>query len=156
MIEMAPGMQRPFTIRETTWQAAGEQLRAIREAVFMREQGVPEDLEWDGLDAHCIHLLAESEEGESIGTVRLLADGHIGRMAVLREWRNKGVGTALLRRIIEIARKSGVQRVVLNAQTAAIGFYERAGFTASGDEFMDAGIPHYRMELALRSRTVSL
>lgn len=143
-------MQPPFTLRETSWQEAGEHLRAVREAVFMREQGVPEELEWDGLDQHCVHLLAETGQGEAIGTVRLLADGHIGRMAVLREWRGKGVGTALLQRITEIAKDSGLERVMLNAQTAALGFYERAGFTASGNEFMDAGIPHYHMERALR------
>ena len=142
--------QPEFIVREAKWEEAGEQLRAIRERVFIREQGVPEALEWDGLDADCIHLLAETEQGDAIGTVRLLADGHIGRMAVLKEWRGKGVGKVLLLRTIEIARDSGLKRVVLNAQTTALGFYQKAGFTASGGEFMDAGIPHYRMELALR------
>jgi len=142
--------QHKFTVREVKWEQAGEQLRAIRECVFIREQGVPEDMEWDGLDAECIHLLAKTAQGDAIGTVRLLADGHIGRMAVLKEWRGKGVGRALLLRTIELARDMGLRRVVLNAQTTALGFYEKAGFTASGGEFMDAGIPHYRMELVFR------
>ena len=141
--------QHKFTVREVKWEQAGEQLRAIRECVFIREQGVPEDMEWDGLDEGCIHLLAKTAQGDAIGTVRLLADGHIGRMAVLKEWRGKGVGSALLLRVIELARGMGLRRVVLNAQTTALGFYEKAGFTASGGEFMDAGIPHYRMKLVL-------
>lgn len=146
---MQPSLRHKFTVREARWEEAPEQLRAIRECVFIREQGVPEDMEWDGLDAECIHLLAETEQGDAIGTVRLLADGHLGRMAVLKEWRGKGVGSALLLRTIELARDMGLRRVVLNAQTTALGFYEKAGFTASGGEFMDAGIPHYRMELVL-------
>jgi predicted GNAT family N-acyltransferase len=142
--------QHKFIVREAKWEEAGERLRAIRECVFIREQGVPEELEWDGLDGECIHLLAETGPGDAIGTVRLLADGHIGRMAVLKEWRGRGVGSALLLRSIELARDMGLCRVVLNAQTTALGFYRKAGFKASGGEFMDAGIPHHRMELALR------
>ena len=142
--------QQKFVVREAKWEQAGEQLRAIRELVFIREQGVPEELEWDGFDAECIHLLAETEQGDAIGTVRLLPDGHIGRMAVLKEWRGIGVGKALLLQSLEIARAMGLDRVLLNAQTSALGFYRKSGFTASGSEFMDAGIPHYRMELVLR------
>jgi len=142
--------QHTFTVREAKWEEAGEQLRAIREHVFIREQGVPEDMEWDGLDAECFHLVAETGLGDAIGTVRLLADGHVGRMAVLKEWRGKGVGSALLLRTIELARDMELRRVVLNAQTSALGFYLKAGFTTLGGEFMDAGIPHYRMELVLR------
>jgi predicted GNAT family N-acyltransferase len=145
--------QHKFTVREVKWEQAVERLRAIRECVFIREQGVPEELEWDGLDAECIHLLAETGQGDAIGTVRLLADGHIGRMAVLKEWRGKGVGRALLLRTIALARDRGLHRVVLNAQTTALGFYQKAGFKASGGEFMDAGIPHYRMELGYSRHT---
>ena len=136
-------------MREAKWTEDRQQLRAIRECVFVREQGVPEELEWDGLDEACVHLVAETVQGDAIGTVRLLADGHIGRMAVLKEWRGKGVGKALLLQSLEIARTMGLDRVVLNAQTSALGFYQKADFTASGSEFMDAGIPHYRMERAL-------
>jgi predicted GNAT family N-acyltransferase len=147
---MQPSRQHEFSVREAKWEEDREKLRAIRECVFIREQGVPEAMEWDGLDEACVHLLAETEQGDAIGTVRLLADGHIGRMAVLKEWRGKGVGSALLLQTLGIARAMGLDRVVLNAQTTALGFYEKAGFTASGSEFMDAGIPHYRMELVLR------
>lgn len=147
---MQHSMQHKFIVREATWAEAAERLRAIRACVFIREQGVPEEMEWDGLDEGCIHLLAETAQGDAIGTVRLQADGHIGRMAVLKEWRGRGVGSALLLQSLEIARAMGLDRVVLNAQTSALGFYRKSGFTASGGEFMDAGIPHYRMERILR------
>ena len=132
-------------IQEVAWQHAEKALSEIRIQVFIKEQGVPETLEWDGLDAECIHLLAVSSSNIPVGTVRLLPDGHIGRMAVLKEWRNRGVGKALLLRILDIAQIHGIKVVVLNAQTSAQGFYEKLGFHAVGEEFMDAGIPHYKM-----------
>ncbi|MEK7303034.1 MAG: GNAT family N-acetyltransferase, partial [Pseudomonadota bacterium] len=81
------------------------------------------------------------------GTARLLPDGHIGRMAVLREWRGKGVGSAMLQRILEESSHRGMQKAMLNAQMAAIKFYEKFGFQVSGEEFMEAGIPHIKMIL---------
>ena len=142
---MIPG---EIEIQKVTWEDAEAVLRSIRTRVFIQEQGVPEELEWDGLDARCVHLVAVAA-GEPVGTVRLLPDAHIGRMAVLKDWRNKKVGAALLRGIIDIARKEGMRQVDLNAQTSARGFYEKHGFRSVGGEFMDAGIPHYHMMLAL-------
>ena len=140
---------KSFTVRIVNWQDDAPALRAIRETVFIHEQQVPVELEWDGLDADCLHVLAADSTGNPIGTARLLPDGHIGRMAVLKAWRGRGVGSALLRLLLDEASKRGLGQVVLNAQTYAAGFYAKFGFQAVGEEFMDAGIPHVRMILPL-------
>lgn len=137
------------TIREASWDEDGARLRAIRHEVFVREQGVPEALEWDGLDPACRHAVAEAPGGEAVGTGRLLPDGHIGRMAVLRPWRRSGVGSALLAQLIAMARARGDRCVVLHAQSYVTAFYRRAGFEVSSAEFMEAGIPHVEMRLRL-------
>lgn len=137
-----------YTTHIVRWQDAQIQLRAIRSTVFIQEQNVPEALEWDGEDAHAHHVLACDAEGKAIGTARLLLHGHlayIGRMAVLQSWRKQGVGSALLECVIAEARRRGASAAFLNAQTTAVGFYEHAGFTSQGEEFLDAGIPHFRM-----------
>ena len=100
------------------------------------------------MDADCIHVLAFSGE-TPIGTARLLLDGHIGRMAVLKNWRNKGVGSAMLQHLLVEIRHRGIQHAGLNAQLTAAGFYRLFGFQAEGEEFMDAGIPHIRMVLKI-------
>jgi len=141
---------KSFTVRIATWQEDSHELRAIRETVFILEQHVPIELEWDGLDVDCLHVLAASSAGESIGTARLLPDGHIGRMAVLKEWRGRGVGSALLQLLLAETRKCQVRQAVLNAQTSAAGFYAKFGFQTVGEEFMDAGIPHVKMVLPLQ------
>ena len=139
-----------FQLREVSWDEACARLRAIRHQVFVQEQGVPEALEWDGLDAGCRHVLAQSADGEAIGTGRLLPDGHIGRMAVLQAWRRSGVGTALLRELVSMAVDRGDPCVVLHAQAYVTAFYLRAGFEVASPEFMEAGIAHVRMQLRLR------
>lgn len=136
----------PISIRLCNWDEAQVDARRIREAVFVREQGVPPTLEMDGEDAHCDHALAVTEEGKAVGTGRLLPDGHIGRMAVLKEWRGMGVGAQLLQALVEQARRRRHACVRLNAQAYATGFYRRYGFEVSGPEFMEAGIPHLAMQ----------
>ncbi len=138
-----------FRVRNARWPDDEAPLRALRHAVFVVEQGVPEALEWDGADAECRHVLAEDAEGRAIGCGRLLPDGHIGRMAVLAPWRGRGVGTALLEALVALARELGHARVALNAQTHAVPFYARCGFVPCGPEFMEAGIPHRAMEREL-------
>ncbi len=138
-------MAESFHLRTALWPEDREALRRVRETVFVEEQGVPLELEWDGLDEQAFHLLAEDEQGNPVGTGRLLPDGHIGRMAVLEPWRDRGVGTALLLGLLEEGRRRGLDRLVLNAQLGALPFYERQGFVAEGPVFDDAGIPHRRM-----------
>ena len=135
-------MNSLFTVRRASWERDQLALRGIRETVFMREQSVPLELEWDGRDARGLHVIAEDAAGAPIGTGRLLPDGHIGRMAVLQPWRGMGVGSALLAELVLYASERGLAEVVLNAQTHALGFYARFGFEAEGEEFLDAGIPH--------------
>lgn len=144
---MSPG---GFRVRPAVWERDEETLRLIRFAVFVAEQRVPEALEWDGIDAQCEHAIAEDDSGSPIGCGRLLPDGHIGRMAVLREWRGRGVGGAILDWLVELARKRGHAVARLNAQTHAIPFYEAHGFAPVGEPFDEAGIPHRAMERALR------
>lgn len=138
-----------FRIEPASWPQDRDALRAVRETVFVEEQGVPLSLEWDDQDAIARHLLARDATGQPIGTARLLPDGHIGRMAVLADWRGKGVGSALLQAVLAQARQHGLTQVMLNAQCSALGFYERLGFVAEGPVFDDAGIPHRRMRLSL-------
>jgi len=138
-----------YRVRLADWTADQPTLRHIRRIVFIDEQMVPEALEWDGIDGECRHIIAENAAGEAIGCARLLPDGHIGRVAVLAEVRGQGVGDALLARMIALATELGHERVIVNAQTHALAFYEHHGFVAVGDEFDDAGIPHRAMERCL-------
>jgi predicted GNAT family N-acyltransferase len=119
--------------------------------VFVREQGVPAEIEMDAQDAQCEHALAYGEDGTALGTGRLLPDGHVGRMAVLKQWRGQGVGALLLQVLVERARARGDAAVRLNAQTTAAGFYRRYGFEVSGPGFIEAGIPHVPMQRQLKS-----
>ncbi|MBX9753381.1 MAG: GNAT family N-acetyltransferase [Pseudomonas sp.] len=131
-------------IRLADWKKDQAALRRIREAVFIAEQAVPAELEWDADDASAVHFLAL--EGEyPMGTARLLPDGHIGRVAVLKDWRGLKVGDKLLRAVIEEAEKRGLKQQMLSAQVHASSFYERFGFSVVSDEFLDAGIPHVDM-----------
>lgn len=132
-------------VRVVSWDQARAGASAVREQVFVHEQHVPLELEWDGLDPQCVHVIARDGNGDIIGTARMLADGHIGRMAVLPAWRGRGVGSALLRALLEEARQRGIEHPFLHAQTSATGFYRRHGFAIAGKEFMDAGIPHVTM-----------
>lgn len=138
-------MNDDFSIRIMPWSDARAAAQPIRETVFVAEQGVPPEIELDDWDERCEHAIAYDADGRPVGTGRLLPDGHIGRMAVLREWRGKGVGGRLLAALIERARARGMQRVALNAQTKATPFYARFGFVVAGEEFMEAGIPHIAM-----------
>ncbi|GAA1444009.1 GNAT family N-acetyltransferase [Nocardiopsis tropica] len=120
----------------------------IRGAVFVSEQQVPVEEEWDERDTAAVHLLALAD-GIPVGTVRLVDQGDgaglLGRLAVLPKGRGNGTGAALVRAAEERARERGFVRVELHAQTHALGFYARLGYTAHGDEFLDAGIPHLHM-----------
>lgn len=142
-------IEERFIVEPASWTVDLPELRRVREAVFIDEQKVPLSEEWDELDPRCHHVLARDRERRAIGTGRLTPDGKIGRMAVLPAWRGIGVGTAILRVLIEQARELGLPAVRLHAQRHAIGFYEKFGFEAYGEEFSEAGIPHRRMRLWL-------
>lgn len=131
-------------VRLADWHRDNAELRRIREAVFIAEQSVPPELEWDSEDEHAVHFLA-LEDGYAIGTARLLLDGHIGRVSVLRDWRGLHVGEALMQAAIDEAERRGLSRQTLTAQVQALPFYQRLGFEAVSDEFLDAGIPHVDM-----------
>lgn len=137
-------------IRIADWQREQQALKEIRSEVFVQEQSVPVELEWDGLDNEALHLIATQTDNIAIGTARLLSDGHIGRVAVLKAWRRQGIGTALMREIIHQAELLGYKKLELAAQIQAIPFYERLGFVSYGDDFMDAGIPHKNMRRTMR------
>ncbi|MDP2154155.1 MAG: GNAT family N-acetyltransferase [Methylotenera sp.] len=139
-------LQDSFNIEKVTWQTHAQQLISVREAVFVVEQNVPIELEWDGLDETAQHLLALSEAGEAIGCARLLGDGSIGRMAVLKPWRGVGVGAALLNAAIVYYRQLGFYVVTLSAQVHAIAFYEKFGFKVCSEVYVDAGIFHRDMK----------
>lgn len=141
-------MPEPIIIQEGSWAELGELAGEIRRVVFIDEQCVPLAEEWDGRDDACLHFLAWRGEA-ALGTARLLPDGHIGRVAVLRDARGLGIGAALMEAAIDSARRLGHAQVELAAQTHALAFYENLGFVAFGEIFMDAGIPHRNMRLLL-------
>ncbi len=145
-------MSNPFTVSLISWHDGEPLLRAIREAVFIREQGIAVALEWDGLDENCRHALALSLGGDAVGCGRLLPDGHIGRISVLPQWRKQKVGTALMEALINEARARGCKQVDVDAQTHAVPFYQSMGFSVHGKEFLDAGLPHIKMKLKLLPR----
>jgi predicted GNAT family N-acyltransferase len=145
-----------FGIEAGSWDKFGDHARQVREPVFVDEQKVPRDMEWDTHDAASQHVIAFDSTSGAIGTGRLLLDGHLGRIAVRADWRGKGVGRALLERLLEEAEQSGLRNLELHAQTQAVGFYRRFGFVEQGPAFMEAGIPHRTMvRLASCLNTVS-
>ena len=137
-----------FTLELSRWHDNEPDLRAVRTAVFIHEQAIPEEDEWDEMDAVSLHLLARVD-GRAVGTGRLLPDGRIGRMAVLREARGTGVGSAVLQRLMAAASAAGHRESTLNAQVSVIPFYTAHGFQPEGEIFDECGIPHQRMRARL-------
>ncbi|HWK62226.1 MAG TPA: GNAT family N-acetyltransferase [Eoetvoesiella sp.] len=138
-----------YSIKLAGWDEIGRQAGAVRFEVFVNEQNVPLEEELDDEDARAIHVLASDGRGIAVGTGRLLGDGHIGRMAVLRPWRGRGVGSAMLLALVDEARRRGHGHAVLSAQCHARAFYAAHGFVAEGGTYMDAGIEHITMRRVL-------
>ncbi|HET8700118.1 MAG TPA: GNAT family N-acetyltransferase [Nitrococcus sp.] len=132
-----------------SWDELGRLAAAVRRRVFVDEQGIPAELEWDALDSTSRHWVAVMDPDGPIGTVRLTAQAHVGRMAVLPAWRRRGIGTRLLQAVLEEAAAAGFSAVALAAQLPVIPFYERLHFESYGEIFQEAGIPHRMMRRAL-------
>ncbi len=140
-----------LNIRIADWHTDQEKLSTIRRQVFIEEQKVPEALEWDADDASATHFLVtydvDAIAHDLIATARLKPDGQIGRMAVLAKYRNHGIGSQLLRFVLQTAANQNHKKIYLHAQTTAIHFYEKHGFEAQGEIFYEADIPHRNMRL---------
>lgn len=132
----------------TTWSTDGPQLRQVRREVFVLEQAIPEELEWDADDPVSVHALALLNR-EPVGTGRLTPAGKIGRVAVLASCRGRGLGLRIMKLLLDEARHRGLTEVELNAQLAVVPFYEKLGFRAEGGVFEEAGIPHRKMRRPL-------
>ena len=144
-------MKPPFTnvnITQVSWYKAENYLREVRQVVFVEEQAVAPDFEWDNLDAGAIHILALSDN-QPIACLRIIDYHKIGRMAVLKEWRGMGLGSALLLEAVAVCKNYGSKSVHLSAQTHAIGFYQQSGFKVTSVEYCDVQIPHVDMQLDL-------
>ncbi|NTV94938.1 MAG: GNAT family N-acetyltransferase [Thiobacillus sp.] len=136
-------------IRPADWRADEPAIAAVRRSVFIEEQRVPEDMEWETGDRECDWFVALAG-GVVVAVARLTPAGRIGRMAVLPGWRGRGLGSALLGLAVECGRRRGLGRLELHAQCHALGFYERLGFVADGPEFAEADIPHRHMFMNLK------
>jgi len=139
-----------YRIEPADFHADNDDLHAVRDAVFVIEQRIPAEIEWDEQDPHSLHLIARDVEHNPIGTGRLSPEGKIGRLAVLSAWRHQGVGKSIMTALLTEAQKRGWPEVSLSAQTSVLGFYERFGFVTAGETFIEAGIPHQAMRLKLQ------
>ena len=137
-------LNEPFRVELLDWEQARARAAPIRFAVFVGEQRVPAEIEMDEMDPVCVHALAFHGQ-EAVGTGRLLPDGHIGRMAVLRAWRGRRAGSLILEKLVEAAKRRGDREAVLSAQVHAVPFYVLHGFSARGPVYEEAGIPHQEM-----------
>ena len=133
------------TISLVSWSDRQADLISVRRSVFIEQQNVPEEIEIDGRDPDCYHVLACDRSGRAVGTARLDEKGKIGRMAVLPEYRGMGIGAGMLEAIMDCGRAEGITDFRLSAQIAAIGFYRKMGFETYGEEFWEAGIRHINM-----------
>jgi len=141
--------QSSWYARLCDWQQDEALIKCVRTAVFIREQGIPAEMEWEAADSHCLHALALSGH-QAIGTGRLLDNGMIGRMAVVAHWRRRGVATALLQLLLQTAKDRGMTHLHLHAQCAVIDFYKQFGFQSKGRIFQEADINHQLMIKTLR------
>lgn len=140
-----------LTLRRADWERDRHTLHSLRETVFVKEQGVPPEIEWDGNDGLAEHVIAE-RDGQAIACGRLMPDGKIGRMAVIFAARRTGIGAQVMTALIDQAMRRGLRSVYLHAQSHALGFYNGQGFTREGDTFQEAGIDHIAMRRELDYR----
>lgn len=137
-------IDQPIQCRVADWIQDKDALKSIRHRVFVEEQKVPVELEWDEYDETATHFIV-TLSGQAIACARLKSDGQIGRMAVLTGYRNQGIGQELLRFVLRTAPEKDINEVYLHAQVSAIPFYEKQGFISVGEIFYEADIPHREM-----------
>ena len=138
-----------YKIKKVEWGVSEMSIKALRIPVFVEEQNVPFDLDFDQFDPVASHWIAYREDLCAVGTARLLNDGHLGRMAVLKEHRRQGIGRMIILAVLDFAHEINMSKIYLHAQLPARAFYERVGFVAYGDVFVDANIDHIAMELLI-------
>ncbi|MGE8537813.1 MAG: GNAT family N-acetyltransferase [Acinetobacter sp.] len=131
-----------------SWDELQQHAKAIREAVFIQEQNIAAEDEWDELDAISIHFVVHAQD-QAIATARLLANNSVGRVAVLKSYRGLKIGQQLMQAIINYAHADHMENLKLSSQVHAIGFYQALGFEVQGEEYLDCGIPHIDMYLKL-------
>ncbi|HIG66701.1 MAG TPA: GNAT family N-acetyltransferase [Porticoccaceae bacterium] len=137
------------TVTETTWEKDQVAIKSVRVPVFVEEQHVPYDIDFDDFDANAVHWLAYDANLIPIGTARMLIDGRFGRMAVLKPSRNQGVGRLIMLAAIDYATALGMPAMFLHAQLPALAFYQSLGFEPYGEVFRDAGMDHMAMRIDL-------
>lgn len=137
-----------LSARQGGWDQLGDDCKRVRQKVFIEEQQISADEEWDAEDALSEHFLLLLND-RPVATARLTSQGSIGRLAVLKAVRGKGLGEKIMQRVLEHCRRSGLKRVTLNAQISALSFYLKLGFKVAGEEYMEVSIPHLPMEMQL-------
>lgn len=145
-------MPANIQITKVSWAYAEQDLKKIRTPVFIEEQQVEPNFEWDELDDAAVHLLALIDN-QAVGCLRIIDYQKIGRMAVLKPWRGLGVGRTLLTQAIDICRQHSSQHIYLSAQTHAVGFYIAAGFKVTSQEYTDVNIPHVDMQFTINNKS---
>jgi predicted GNAT family N-acyltransferase len=157
-VKGTPIMNSPTRTALGLWSELGKDAADIRTEVFVKEQGIPAEVEWDETDKVCVHVLVYSETGsisKAVGTGRLIAPvkangpAKIGRMAVLKEYRRQGIGDDIMQALIEHAFDAGYASIELSAQAYVQGFYANHGFEPEGEPHEEVGIPHQKMMLKL-------
>lgn len=134
-----------ISVKAVPWNSHSDRLLKIRTAVFVQEQGVPKELEHDESDELSFHVLL-IKNGQDIATGRLLEDGHIGRVCVLKEFRGQGFGALVIKALVREAVDRQMDEVVLSSQVHALSFYEKLGFEVASEEYLEAGISHKEMK----------
>lgn len=143
---------KDFVIAIVNWSDKQAELYSVRRAVFIVEQNVPESIELDGRDPDFIHVLASDTKGHPVGTARINRKGRIGRMAVLQNYRRRGIGRKMIQALMDYGRKHSITNFHVSAQVTAVGFYKKMGFEPHGEEFIEAGITHINMKLKNRQK----
>lgn len=138
-------MAESITVIQTNWQLDEELIKSVRMPVFVQEQQVPYEIDFDNNDALAVHWLAYGKKNVPVGTARLLKDGHFGRMAVIKMYRSQGIGRSIIQAAMDHAGSVGMESIYLNSQLQAKSFYEGLGFQEYGDVFFEANIAHISM-----------